>query len=581
MSAFLPSCSNYLPCSNSPRCGACQETSSCRVEALRQYLETPDMQHGLDINAGRPCVLELETAEPDERMVAHRRETAKAMSGIAERHGEMDHTHGPPLLPPEASTSARHCWTSSRNWLPVEAIPASPEAISTVPAQQHPEQPHQFTRTPGGLTTTMLLTEKNNGDAAPDQQRVPSGEQANIAAGQEWAPAQTVYSGNSFLQTQTITGQAQETLEDVMHLFKADMDLFRKAVKAYRYDPMTSLHRTATTHVHASRSRTGSDIADQRLAHSNLCSLPVAPGPIRAKHQYAVESPREPLRVDESRPHDDTERLSDDPSREGGNPIEQQIPRPKGGFRKARGRGRNIQEAMGLDADAASQIIYKSIMLSSRELSRQARIDFSKTFSMQEDDRVAEFCRTMRNRHDILRKYEDDWATKAILHQRLNNRRYYMKRTEPRTETSLDGRGTATATAAGTDKENTMNAKDNSCSDADSETLDPAPMGTRLRQAMRQNHPGPSRESLHFDGIRALDRTEQLVDTASREGENPTEQQIPRPKSIGKIKGVGINIRSAMGLDTDAGRRIYDRIERDKIITFVLKDTYTGSVLFS
>ncbi|KAI0041784.1 hypothetical protein FA95DRAFT_1640036 [Auriscalpium vulgare] len=465
--------------------------------------------------------------------------------------------------------SAHWRTTARTHWPTLEAVAASPEALSMAPAQQHPDQPEQLTCTPV-LTTTMLSAEwphtRNNGETVLDNT------EKDVHTAQERMPP---HSENGFLPAQNITGRAPETLEDATAVFEATMDVVVKAVNSIRYNPMASLHRTATAHVHASRSRTGPNFADQRLVRSNS-PRPLGTGPIRARHQCALGPSRESLHLDESR-DDATEQLAGAPSRESGNPTEQQIPRPKGNLCKRRGVGLNIQEAMGLHADAESQKIYLDIVVSikkppdlfptltmdqhsARGLSKQAQIDSRQTWSMQEADRVAEFCRTMRNRHNILRKYENDWATKAILEQHVHSRRNYLKR---RKEASRVGKGTATATTAGTDNGNNVIAEGNSCSDDGSEKDNPCPLETQLRRARRQNMPRPSRESLQLDdGIRPLDRTEQPVDAASKRSTDPVEQQIPRPKGYFIIKE-GRLLKEAMGLDVDAAsRKVYSRIQQ-------------------
>ncbi|KAI0042171.1 hypothetical protein FA95DRAFT_1610408 [Auriscalpium vulgare] len=495
------------------------------------------------------CVPEFASVDPAKQAGARREatgQTAKAMPGIAKRNGKLNNNlkaHRSPLPPPETRILA-HFRTSTRNLTP-------PEACSVAPAQQHPEQQHQHTWAPVS-TPTLLSAEqppaRNNGETELENTEQGA---ADVASGQEWVPTQTIYS-DGLLQTQTITGQVPETVEDATDLFEAKLEILFKAVKAYRYNPMASLHRPVTDHVHASRSRTGPTFADQRLARSN--PRPLETGPIRARHQYTLEPSSESLHIDEC----STDQLAGSPSREGRSPTEQQIPIQKVNVRKERASPSpsrlNIQEAMGLNADAASRRMYARIVDSARELSMQAQIDFSQSFSKQEDDRVAEFCRTMRNRHDILWKYENDWATKAILQQCLSDSRNHMKRKEA----SLVVRGTATAIAA--DRENAVpHAEDNSCSHDDSEKNDPCPLGTPAIQARHQNMPGPSRESLQCDDIRPLDRTEQPVDTPSKRSADLTEQQIPRPMLC--VTKNGQILKKAMGLDVDwASRAMYREI---------------------
>ncbi|KAI0045336.1 hypothetical protein FA95DRAFT_128849 [Auriscalpium vulgare] len=344
MSALPSPISNYSPCSKYPSCELCQDTTLFRGEAIRWQLEMTNVHRGPDMKDSR-SVPEVENAEPVERMAAHHTQT---MPGLAERHGEMDSTH----------IILAH-WRTSRRPL-VEAVPASPEALSTVPAEQHPEQRQQFTWTP--VLTTVLSSEqlpaRHNGDAALEcaEQEAASGDQASIATGQERAPARTVYSEDGYLQVQTVTGEAPETL-DAIDLLKAKIHDFLEAVSAYGYDPLISPHRTATAHVPASRSTTSPELNGTR-------SL------------------------------DPTEQAASEKSK---NHTEMKIPRPIGCRGKTRKVGMNIQEAMGLDADAASRKIYKRIVYSARELSMEAQIDFSETFSMQEADRVAEFCRIARH----------------------------------------------------------------------------------------------------------------------------------------------------------------------------------------
>ncbi|KAI0042162.1 hypothetical protein FA95DRAFT_610115 [Auriscalpium vulgare] len=391
---------------------------------------------------------------------------ARAMPGVAKQHGKVHRTHRSQLPPLEASAStmSAHWRTTARtHWPTLEAVAASPEALSTVPAQQHPENPEQFTCTPV-LTTTILSAEwphgRNNGETMLDNT------EKDAATGQERMPP---HSENGFLPAQNITGGAPETLEDATAVFEATMDVFVKAVNSFRYDPMASFHRTATAHVQASRSRTSPDFADQRLARST--HRPLENGPIRAR-QYALGPSRDSHHLEQARPHDDAEQLVDAPSRDGGNPAEQQIPRPEG-LRWKPGGKLNIQVAMGLDSSAASRHMYRHIVHSVHELATKAQINFSQTFREQEYDRLAKFYSVMRNKHDILWKYEDDWATKFLL-QRYMGRRRYSNSKKPTTEESLLGKGTAPATAARTDKgkDNAANAKQSFSSDDDSKKDD-------------------------------------------------------------------------------------------------------------
>ncbi|KAI0045337.1 hypothetical protein FA95DRAFT_1561218 [Auriscalpium vulgare] len=101
----------------------------------------------------------------------------------------------------------------------------------------------------------------------------------------------------------------------------------------------------------------------------------------------------------------------------------------------------------------------------------QAQIDFDQTFAKQEGENVRKFCRMMRDRHDILRKYENDWATMALLQRFIKSQRQ-MKKRKLTKEANLLASETATATATGTDKEDAVNAEDSSMSDDGSEKSD-------------------------------------------------------------------------------------------------------------
>ncbi|KAI0042623.1 hypothetical protein FA95DRAFT_1636047 [Auriscalpium vulgare] len=103
--------------------------------------------------------------------------------------------------------------------------------------------------------------------------------------------------------------------------------------------------------------------------------------------------------------------------------VAEKTPRPKGSFGSKRGGGQSIKAAMGLDKDAKSRQLYKAILYSAHACAMRAGIDFDLTFLQQEDEKVAKFCRAMREEHEILRNYNNHWAAKAVLQQYITNRR--------------------------------------------------------------------------------------------------------------------------------------------------------------
>ncbi|KAI0038643.1 hypothetical protein FA95DRAFT_1613226 [Auriscalpium vulgare] len=102
--------------------------------------------------------------------------------------------------------------------------------------------------------------------------------------------------------------------------------------------------------------------------------------------------------------------------------VDEKMLRPKGSFGSKRGGGQSIREAMGLNSEAERQI-YKAIVYSAHDNAMKAGINFKLTYTQQDDENVAKFCRSMRKEHDILCKYKNNWAARAVLQQYITNRR--------------------------------------------------------------------------------------------------------------------------------------------------------------
>ncbi|KAI0044416.1 hypothetical protein FA95DRAFT_1597420 [Auriscalpium vulgare] len=113
-------------------------------------------------------------------------------------------------------------------------------------------------------------------------------------------------------------------------------------------------------------------------------------------------------------------------------PVNEKTPRPKGSFGSKRGGGQSIQAAMGLDKDEKNRQLYKAILYSAHDCAVRAGIDFDLTYTQQDDEKVAKFCRAekMREEYEILRNYHNNWAARAVLQQYITNRRKNESRKE-------------------------------------------------------------------------------------------------------------------------------------------------------
>ncbi|KAI0073760.1 hypothetical protein K474DRAFT_146108 [Panus rudis PR-1116 ss-1] len=86
------------------------------------------------------------------------------------------------------------------------------------------------------------------------------------------------------------------------------------------------------------------------------------------------------------------------------------IPQPHGNV--------NIRAAMGiLLAD------YQMILRSVRGLTIVARLDWTEDYRRQDPDKLSMVFRAAREEHPILKQYQNNWATAAIIRQYMSNKR--------------------------------------------------------------------------------------------------------------------------------------------------------------
>ncbi|KAJ7822755.1 hypothetical protein B0H13DRAFT_2376479 [Mycena leptocephala] len=92
------------------------------------------------------------------------------------------------------------------------------------------------------------------------------------------------------------------------------------------------------------------------------------------------------------------------------------VPRPAGSTF-------NIQDAMGLGKGSRNRENYKTTQRYLRDLTLQAGVNWEKLWSEVTAETKGKMFAVARNKHLILERYHNDWATEAIIKQFLKNRR--------------------------------------------------------------------------------------------------------------------------------------------------------------
>ncbi|KAJ7136244.1 hypothetical protein C8R46DRAFT_1234774 [Mycena filopes] len=100
-------------------------------------------------------------------------------------------------------------------------------------------------------------------------------------------------------------------------------------------------------------------------------------------------------------------------------PAPGSIPRPSG----VAGTDYNIQDKMGLGKGETNGRYYKSIMRTTREVVIQARVNWEKPWADVSADVKAKVFAVAAERHPILARYFNSWATEDLVKQYIKNRR--------------------------------------------------------------------------------------------------------------------------------------------------------------
>ncbi|KAJ6538262.1 hypothetical protein DFH09DRAFT_893741, partial [Mycena vulgaris] len=95
------------------------------------------------------------------------------------------------------------------------------------------------------------------------------------------------------------------------------------------------------------------------------------------------------------------------------------IPRPAG----SAGNNFNIQDAMGLGQNEKDRELYKALMRNTRDLVLQAGINWELAWAKTPAEAKAKLYAVARERHPILKRYVNDWATEELVKQYIKNKR--------------------------------------------------------------------------------------------------------------------------------------------------------------
>lgn len=109
------------------------------------------------------------------------------------------------------------------------------------------------------------------------------------------------------------------------------------------------------------------------------------------------------------------------------NVPEGSIPKPKGCAGGGK-KGFHLQEEMGLTDDEDGDRIYNMILSTVRELAHAARIDLSRPYRDVPAEDLSRIFSMARKIHPFLLRFQNDWATAAILKQYMSSTRRYGKR---------------------------------------------------------------------------------------------------------------------------------------------------------
>ncbi|KAJ7204050.1 hypothetical protein GGX14DRAFT_398360 [Mycena pura] len=89
------------------------------------------------------------------------------------------------------------------------------------------------------------------------------------------------------------------------------------------------------------------------------------------------------------------------------------VPRPAG----SAGKDYNIQDEMGLGRKPENREIYKGLMRNTRDLTLQAGINWELPWAKTPAEAKAKLYAVARERHPILKRYVNDWATEELVKQ--------------------------------------------------------------------------------------------------------------------------------------------------------------------
>ncbi|KAI0038442.1 hypothetical protein FA95DRAFT_1220948 [Auriscalpium vulgare] len=418
------------PCSTYPRGELYSCLSSC-PKAYRSSRSNNLRRHQ------RTCPLWLKTSENVE---AKRRialevgtQTAKAKARRAREISNKREVRRRLSADPSTSSAVAPRQFSTPDRPAVETAPASPEAPSTAPARQQPPRrtvtaQHQslildwaaFEAVPTSPVASSTAPARHQPEEAAQgsgEQDVCPAHQLHGVDGQEANCLEDALEGNLHILLSAVAPyEPMASARAHAHTSSSPSRMSPELAQSSRrplgchHGPMASPRRTATHEISSPGPTTGPDLGEPGIAQ-NIPHPQTTPA---AEHETTVVSSRESPDVEDSEFHDyRTKRLADTRSKKAKRPMEQQIPRPKGDFIKRGGQGRNIREAMGLNTGAMGLKIYSDIVVSgihitrstlpndtytepqesAHELAVTARIDFSRTFSQQDGERVARFCR--------------------------------------------------------------------------------------------------------------------------------------------------------------------------------------------
>ncbi|KAJ7760283.1 hypothetical protein DFH07DRAFT_957663 [Mycena maculata] len=100
-------------------------------------------------------------------------------------------------------------------------------------------------------------------------------------------------------------------------------------------------------------------------------------------------------------------------------PAEGSIARPPG----SAGTNFNIRDSMGLGRTVKDGEQYRAILRNMRDLTLQAGINWESPWAQIPSEQKAKLFAVERERHPILKRFHNDWATEEIVKQYIKNRR--------------------------------------------------------------------------------------------------------------------------------------------------------------